>query len=138
MCHTRGHWSEECLYLQKIVSTPTSLYCKFCKYVGHDEKDCRTFQLLQENTVDTYLMKIDEKMQVEWAQAQYQPAQYPLAQYQKPQYPQLQYQQNQYMSQQQYPQPRGVEIFGAKDNNNKEEEDLVKEEAKSYVITMEK
>ena len=71
ICQTRGHNLEEFLYLQNIVSTPTSLYCKFCKSVGHDEKDCREFQLLQDKTVDTYLMKNDEKMQVEQAHPQY-------------------------------------------------------------------
>ena len=34
---TRDHKSKECMYLQKIVRTPDSLYCKFCKSVGHDE-----------------------------------------------------------------------------------------------------
>ena len=56
------------MYLQKIVSAPTSLYCKFCKSVGHDEKYSRAFQLLQENTVDTYLMKNDEQMQAKRVQ----------------------------------------------------------------------
>ena len=32
----------------------------------------------------------------------------------------------------------GLKIFGVQDKNNKEEEDLVEEEAKSYVITVEK
>ena len=71
ICQTRGHRSEECLYLQNIVSALASSYCKFCKLVGHDEKDCRAFQLLQEKKIDTYLMKNEEQMQVERAQAQY-------------------------------------------------------------------
>ena len=78
---TRGHWSNSFLYLQNIVSTPTSLYCKFCKSIGHNEKDCRAFQLLQEKMVDTYLMKIEEKMQDEKNQAQYTQPQYPKNQY---------------------------------------------------------
>ena len=86
---TWGHRSEDCLYLDKIVSTLDSLYCKFCKFVGHDEKDCIAFQLLQEKMVDTYLMKNEEQMQAEWAQDQYPPAQY-----QQSLYPQPQYQQN--------------------------------------------
>ena len=57
---TRCHKFEECLYLQKIVSAPASLYCKFCRSVGHDEKQCIAFQLLQEKMMDTYLMKNDE------------------------------------------------------------------------------
>ena len=54
-----------------IVSAPTSLYCKFCQSVGHDEKYFRAYQLLQENMIDAYLMKYDEHMQVEQAYAQY-------------------------------------------------------------------
>ena len=60
VCQTRGHKSEECMYLHKIVSTPASLYYKFCRSVGHDEKYSRALQLLQEKTMDTYLMKNDE------------------------------------------------------------------------------
>ena len=67
-CHgvvfqTRGHKPEECLYLYKIVSNPSSIYCKFWRYVGHDEKDCRAYQLLKDRIVDTYLMKGDEHIQ---------------------------------------------------------------------------
>ena len=65
ICQTRGHKYKECMYLQKIVSTPDSLYCKFCRSVGHDAKYCRTFQLLQEKTMDTYVMKNYEHIQDE-------------------------------------------------------------------------
>ena len=68
---TRFHQSEECLYLQKIVGASTNLYCKICKSVGHDEKDCRAFQLLQEKIVDTYLMRNEYHMKFELVQAQY-------------------------------------------------------------------
>ena len=54
---SRGHCNEEFLYLQKVVSTPANLFCKFCKLVGHDEKYYRAYQLLKENTIETYLMK---------------------------------------------------------------------------------
>ena len=63
--HTIGHKSEEIMYLQKIVSSPTSLYYKFCRSTSHGEKYCRALQLPQERTMDTYLMKNDEKIQVE-------------------------------------------------------------------------
>ena len=43
VCQTRGDHSKECLYLQKIVSTPTSIFFHFCRYVVHDEKDCREY-----------------------------------------------------------------------------------------------
>ena len=59
------------MYLQKIVGAPAILYFKFCQSVGHDEKYCRAYQLLQEKKDDTYLMKNDEHMQDEIPQAQY-------------------------------------------------------------------
>ena len=39
--------------------------------MGHDEKDCKQYQLLQEKEVDTYLMKNYEQMQDEQADAQF-------------------------------------------------------------------
>ena len=45
ICQSRGHRDEECVYLQKIVSTPANLICKFCKSVGHEKKYCRSYQL---------------------------------------------------------------------------------------------
>ena len=65
ICQTRGQKSEECMYLQNIVSTQTSMYCQFCRYLGHDEKGYRSFHLVQEKIMDTYLMENDENMQFE-------------------------------------------------------------------------
>ena len=59
------------MYLQKIVSTHTSLYCKLCRSVRHDEKDYRAYQLLQEKAIDAYLMKNYKHMQVERDHAQF-------------------------------------------------------------------
>ena len=39
--------------------------------MGHDEKDSKQYQLLQEKEVDTYLMKNYEQMQHEQAHAQF-------------------------------------------------------------------
>jgi hypothetical protein len=47
VCRTRHH-PGECYYMQKYVQKPTNLYCTFCKYVGHDEKDCRAYNLMHE------------------------------------------------------------------------------------------
>ena len=82
ICQSRGHRDEDFLYLQKFVGTPANLFCKFCKSVGHDEKDCRAHQFLKEKTVDTYLMKNEGFAQAEKAQALYQPAHFPPNQYQ--------------------------------------------------------
>ena len=43
ICQTRDHRQKECLYLQKILSRPTSIYCKFHRSMGHDEKDRRAY-----------------------------------------------------------------------------------------------
>ena len=40
---TRGHMEDECFYLQKIVTTAASLYCKFFQLVSHDENDYRAY-----------------------------------------------------------------------------------------------
>jgi hypothetical protein len=45
--------------MQKYVQTPTNLYCTFCKFVGHDEKDCRAYDLLHERSRDTYRIQGD-------------------------------------------------------------------------------
>ena len=62
ICKTRGHHEEDFLYFQKIISTPTNIFYKFCKLGGHDEKDCRAYQLLKEKTIDNYLMKNDTQV----------------------------------------------------------------------------
>jgi hypothetical protein len=53
VCRNR-HRPGECYYMQKYVQTPTNIYCTFCKSVGHDEKDCRAYDLLHERSRDTY------------------------------------------------------------------------------------
>jgi hypothetical protein len=53
------HRPGECYYMQKYVQTPTNLYCTFCKFVGHDEKDCRDYDLLHEISRDIYKIQGD-------------------------------------------------------------------------------
>ena len=74
ICQSRGHRDDECLYFKNVVSTLENLFCKLCKSVGHEEEDCRTYHLLKEKTVDTYLIKNEGQSQVEPTQALYQPA----------------------------------------------------------------
>ena len=52
---TRGHHDVDCMFLQKMVCTPVSLCCKFCRSVGHDEKYCRTYQLMREKMLRTHV-----------------------------------------------------------------------------------
>ena len=74
ICQTRGHCDVDCMFLHKTVCTLASLYCKFCRYVGHDEKDYGAYQLLREKIVDAYLMKTEELIKVEKTQVQFQAA----------------------------------------------------------------
>jgi hypothetical protein len=68
VCRTRHH-PGECYYMQKYVQTPTNIYCTFCKSVGHDEKDCRAYDLMHERSRDTY--RIQGEAQQEGNNAQF-------------------------------------------------------------------
>jgi hypothetical protein len=68
VCRTRHH-PGECYYMQKYVQTPTNIYCTFCKSVGHDEKDCRAYDLMHERSRDTY--RIQGETQQEGNNAQF-------------------------------------------------------------------
>jgi hypothetical protein len=48
------HRPGECYSMQKYVKTPTNLYCTFCKSIGHDDRDCRAYDLMHE-VRDTYI-----------------------------------------------------------------------------------
>jgi hypothetical protein len=41
-----GHDPYHCPMMQKYETIPKSLDCNFCKSVGHDDKDCRTMDLM--------------------------------------------------------------------------------------------
>ena len=43
--------------MQKMVTKAESLYCTFCWLVGHDDKNYRAYDLLQERTYDSYFLK---------------------------------------------------------------------------------
>ena len=58
ICHTRGHQSEECVYLLKVVSKPMNIFCNFCRSVFHEEKECRVYDFLQERTTSNNLSRL--------------------------------------------------------------------------------
>jgi hypothetical protein len=68
VCRNR-HRPGECCYMQKYVQTPTNLYYTFCKCVGHDDRDCRDFDLVHEISRDIY--KIQGEVHQEGNNAQY-------------------------------------------------------------------
>jgi hypothetical protein len=57
ICKTWGHHLTTFPLLKKYQSTPRNLFCNFCKSIGHDEKDCRAFDLMRECTVDNIKFK---------------------------------------------------------------------------------
>jgi hypothetical protein len=48
--------------MQKYKTKPKSTFCNFCKSVGHEDKNCRTLELMKERTSDAYKMQ-DELME---------------------------------------------------------------------------
>ena len=54
LCRIRGHPPQQCPLLQKYVQTPKNLDCNFCKSVGHDEHNCRAYDLMVERKHDLY------------------------------------------------------------------------------------
>ena len=53
VCRNR-HRPGECYYMKKYFQKPTNLYCTFCKSVGHDDSDCRAYDLMNEMSMDIY------------------------------------------------------------------------------------
>jgi hypothetical protein len=70
ICKTWGNHLIACPLLQKYWSTPRNLFCNFCKFVGHDEKDCHTFDLMRERTSDAYRIR-EENFVAEGGVSQY-------------------------------------------------------------------
>jgi hypothetical protein len=49
--------------MKKYVQTLIKLYCTFCKSMGHDDRDCRDYDLMHKRSRDIY--KIQGKVQQE-------------------------------------------------------------------------
>jgi hypothetical protein len=45
--------------MQKYQTIPKSSYLNFYKSVGHDDKDCRTMEMMREITSDTYRVQVE-------------------------------------------------------------------------------
>ena len=42
------------------MQNPRSIYCEFCKSVGHDENNCHTYELMIERGANTYRIQLEE------------------------------------------------------------------------------
>lgn len=52
ICQVAGkHATENCHLLQNFVQTPQQLFFTFCKSVGHDEHNFRSYELMMEQTL---------------------------------------------------------------------------------------
>ena len=60
VCRNR-HCPGEFYYMKKYIQTPTNLFCTFCMSKGHDDKDCRTYDVMHERSRDLY--KIQDEVQ---------------------------------------------------------------------------
>ena len=48
ICRTSGqHRPEHCHLLQRYVQVPKNPYCQFCKSVGHNEEEFRSYDLMR-------------------------------------------------------------------------------------------
>ena len=57
ICQVYGNRHENYEYMQNIVTKAEILYYTFCQSVGHDDKNCRAYELIQERTYDSYFVK---------------------------------------------------------------------------------
>lgn len=51
ICQIGGkHTTDNCHMLQKYTQTSQQLFCNFCRTVGHDERTCRSYELMMDRT----------------------------------------------------------------------------------------
>ena len=51
------HRSEDYYLLQKYIHTLKHLFCNFCRSIGHDEKNCQSYELMMDRTADSYRLQ---------------------------------------------------------------------------------
>lgn len=52
ICQVVGkHTIDNCHLLQKFVQTPQQLFCNFSRSVGHDERNCQSYELMMDKTL---------------------------------------------------------------------------------------
>ena len=45
--------------MQKYQMVPKTTFYNFCKSFGHEDKDCRTLEIMKERTSDTYRVHVE-------------------------------------------------------------------------------
>jgi hypothetical protein len=59
ICKTLGNDPYHYLMMQKYQIVSKSSYLNFFKLVGHDDKDCKTMDLMRERMSDTWRVKVE-------------------------------------------------------------------------------
>lgn len=49
--------TDNCHLLQKYTQASQQLFCNFCRLVGHDERTCRSYEIMMDRT-PTYSLQI--------------------------------------------------------------------------------
>lgn len=52
----RKHATENCHLLKKCMQNSQQWFCNFCRSVGHDERTCRSYELMIDRT-PTYIVQ---------------------------------------------------------------------------------
>jgi hypothetical protein len=59
ICKMHGNDPYHCPMMHKYKTIPRISYYNFCKSVGHDDKDCRTMEMMREINSDTYRVQVE-------------------------------------------------------------------------------
>jgi hypothetical protein len=59
ICRTHGHDPYHFPLMKKYQTIPKSTFYNLCKFVGHEDKDCRTLEIMKERTSDAYRMQVE-------------------------------------------------------------------------------
>ena len=51
--------------MKNMVTKEDNMYCTFCRSVGHDDKNCQAYDLLQERTYDSYFVKGEDPREMQ-------------------------------------------------------------------------
>jgi hypothetical protein len=51
ICRTHGHHPYHCPMMKKYQIIPKSTFCNLCNFVGNEDKECTTLEIMKERTI---------------------------------------------------------------------------------------
>jgi hypothetical protein len=57
ICRTHGHDPSHFPVMKNYQIVPKTIFCNFCKSVGHEDKDCRTLEMMKERKSYEYMVQ---------------------------------------------------------------------------------